>query len=64
MLVFVKDYDLEIDVIDLHLNIYTAPAFMGTLLSVLALAALLIWFKEGKHIKSQESLDDGKCYSL
>ena len=62
MLVFVKDYDVEIDVIDLHLNIYTAPAFMGTLLGVLALVALLIWFKEGKNTKSQESVNEGKIF--
>ena len=51
---------MKIEVISLHLNIYTVPAYFGTLLGILTLVALLIWFKEGKSSNSQENIDKSK----
>ena len=55
---------MKIDVINLHLSIYTAPACIGILLGTFAMAALLIWFKEGKNNFSLDSVDKSKMINF
>jgi len=57
VLSFLRGYDLKIDVINMHISIYTAPAYIAILLSTISLASLLIWFKDTNSADSPLKTD-------